>query len=237
VDPIVLDNIPFQLDVESLATSMRARPGTSSYKNLMQLAATAQAIGKPKAYYRMAFVEAKGDNHVIVDGVRLSSRILRVNLEQAHRVFVYVITSGQELEAWATSFTGDLLQRFWADALAEAVLRRAVEFFRSHLDERYQPGQTSQMNPGSLPDWPITEQGPLFSILGDVRQAIGVQLTNSFLMLPRKSVSGIDFPTETTFASCQLCPREHCPNRRARYDPTLYTHYLPAASTPAPVSR
>jgi hypothetical protein len=229
VEPVVLDTIPFDLNVDSLAQRCRAKPGTPSYKNFSQLCEKAQSIGRPKAYYRMAFVEAKGDDHVVVDGVRLSSRVLRVNLDKAHRVFVYVITSGQELEAWATSFTGDLLQRFWADYIAEDVLRQAMAFFDQHLVERYQPGQTSQMNPGSLPEWPITEQRPLFAILGDVEQAIGVQLTDSCLMLPRKSVSGIDFPTENTFASCQLCPREVCPGRRTPYTPERWKEYLPAA--------
>jgi len=41
-------------------------------------------------------------------------------------------------------------------------------------------------------------------------------------MVPVKSVSGILFPTEESFASCQLCPREVCPGRRAPYDPDLY---------------
>jgi hypothetical protein len=37
-------------------------------------------------------------------------------------------------------------------------------------------------------------------------------------VLPRKSVSGIYFPTEVSFFSCQLCPRERCEGRKARYD-------------------
>ena len=41
-------------------------------------------------------------------------------------------------------------------------------------------------------------------------------------MVPTKSVSGILFPAEETFASCQLCPRDDCPNRRAPYDPELF---------------
>ena len=61
------------------------------------------------------------------------------------------------------------------------------------------------MNPGSLADWPLREQRPLFGLLGNVRAAIGVTLTPSLLMTPTKSVSGILFPSEETFASCQLC--------------------------------
>ena len=71
------------------------------------------------------------------------------------------------------------------------------------------------MNPGPLKDWPLGEQRQLFFLFGDVKQAIGVELTESFLMYPVKSVSGIIFPTEVNYENCQLCPRENCPGRRA----------------------
>ena len=91
-----------------------------------------------------------------------------------------------------------------------------------HLSTCYDLGRTATMAPGSLADWPIREQRPLFRILGDPLTAVGVELTDSFLMIPNKSVSGIRFPTEERFESCQLCPREGCPGRRAAYDPDLY---------------
>ena len=45
------------------------------------------------------------------------------------------------------------------------------------------------MNPGSLADWPMREQRPLFGLLGDTDAAIGVELMESYLMRPTKSVS------------------------------------------------
>jgi hypothetical protein len=78
------------------------------------------------------------------------------------------------------------------------------------------------MSPGSLGEWPLSQQRPLFASLGDVAGAIGVRLSESLLMVPAKSVSGVCFPTEESFESCQLCPREDCPGRRAPYDETLY---------------
>ena len=45
------------------------------------------------------------------------------------------------------------------------------------------------------------------------------------LMLPRKSVSGIYFPSEVSFFSCQLCPRDRCDGRKAPYDETLAKQY------------
>jgi len=41
-------------------------------------------------------------------------------------------------------------------------------------------------------------------------------------MIPNKTTSGIRFPTEERFESCQLCPRETCPGRRAAFEPDLY---------------
>ena len=42
-----------------------------------------------------------------------------------------------------------------------------------------------------MADWPIEEQQPLFRLLGDTERAVGVRLTDSMLMVPTKSVSGI----------------------------------------------
>ena len=78
------------------------------------------------------------------------------------------------------------------------------------------------MSPGRLVNWPLSEQAALFTLLGDPHEAIGVHLTDSYLMVPTKSVSGVRFPTEQSFESCQLCPRERCHGRKAPYDSGLY---------------
>jgi hypothetical protein len=117
---------------------------------------------------------------------------------------------------------GDVLHRYWADVIKEQALRRAIRALNEDLSERYRPGRTSAMSPGSLEDWPLEEQRALFAILGNPEDAIGVRLSDSFLMVPTKSVSGIGFPTEQTFESCQLCPRQNCPGRRSPYDEGLY---------------
>jgi hypothetical protein len=77
------------------------------------------------------------------------------------------------------------------------------------------------MAPGSLEDWPIEEQKPLFLILGDVETSIGVRITEHLLMVPTKSISGIYFPTEIPFVSCSLCPRKRCGARKADFDEKL----------------
>jgi hypothetical protein len=143
-------------------------------------------------------------------------------------VFAYVATAGMELEQWANA-KSDMLEQFWADAIMMQGVRVAMTALGEHLQERYRPGQLARMNPGSLKDWPLRQQGPLFTIVGDVEQTIGVRLTDSFLMVPRKSVSGIQFPTDVSYENCQLCDREPCPGRRAPYDADLFDRkYAPA---------
>ena len=221
MDQVIIDPLPFHIKVGPLQAKLHVRPGSSGETELRQLLDAAQAVARPKVIYKLAFIDAKEDEAVVIGGIRFASRVLRVNLDTAQRVFAYVGTSGWELENWAESHE-DLLARFWADAINQAALGAALAGFRAHLAERFAVNRLSAMNPGSLADWPLREQRPLFALLGDVRGAIGVELTPSLLMTPTKSSSGILFPAEETFASCQLCPREDCPNRRAPYNPDLF---------------
>jgi len=225
----IIDNVPFQPDLAVLQEKLRIKRDSSYVGRLEAIAAEAQAIARPKALYRVALVDEKGDDFVVLDGVRFNSRVLRVNLEPAHRVFPYTATCGTELHAWADALD-DMLERYWADVISEMALRAAGEALHRQLAERYQPGQTSSMNPGSLGDWPLREQRALFQLLGNPEEKIGVRLLKSCLMVPSKSVSGIQFPTEEGFASCQLCPRIDCSGRRAEYDPELFDRkYKPSA--------
>ncbi|MGQ9501891.1 MAG: vitamin B12 dependent-methionine synthase activation domain-containing protein [Anaerolineae bacterium] len=219
----VLDNTPWQIDLAQLAQKLHLIGREDATRELEQLVTQALAIGRPKALYTLARVEAHMDQGVVVNGVELHSRVLRVNLEHAHRVFPFVATCGTELEAWSETVSDRILHRYWADQIKESALRSAITFMRDHLVSHYRPGHIAQMNPGSLADWPLGQQKALFRILGTAPQSIGVHLTDRMLMIPTKSVSGIVFPTETTFESCQLCPLEECPSRRAEYDPTLYS--------------
>ena len=221
MNTFVLDEIAFQPDLPRLLKRLHVKEGRAYAGELERLAAEAQAVARPRALYKLALIESRDDREVVIDGTTLTSRVLRVNLALAHRVFPYVVTCGVELEDWSRS-VDDALYRFWADTIKELALFSAVEALTEHLAARYRLGRTSTMSPGALEDWPIQEQRALFAILGDTRGTIGVELSESLLMIPTKSVSGIRFPTEESFESCQLCPRENCPGRRAPYDETLY---------------
>jgi hypothetical protein len=212
-----LTHIPFDLDVPALLKKLRIEGKPGFEARCTRLAREAVRLARPKAAYRLASVEAKGEGTVVVDGVTLTSRVLRTNLADVHRVFPFVVTCGTELAEWAESID-EMLEAFWADTIMEEALDAAFDAVTEHMVRRYDLGQTSIMNPGSLTDWPIEQQAKLFSILGDASGRIGVELTETFLMVPIKSISGLRFPSETRFENCQLCPREVCPSRRVPYD-------------------
>ncbi|MBC7235269.1 MAG: vitamin B12 dependent methionine synthase [Chloroflexi bacterium] len=219
-DPVILRHVAVHFDLMALRERLRVREGRDA-EELEALVREATAIARPKAMYRLVFIDERGEDYIVVDGVRLTSRVLSVNVGEAQRVFAHMATCGTELDAWAHGLT-DMIHQFWAEAIKEAALRSAARAASADLEARYRPGKLATMAPGSLMDWPITQQRPLFQILGDPEAAIGVRLTPSCLMVPNKSISGLRFPTETSFESCQLCPRAICENRRAPYDAELY---------------
>lgn len=220
MQPIILADIPFRVDMARLRANTHVQIGTPLHDDLVCLAEQAQALALPKSLYRVARIDEKDDDGVSIEGVRLTSRVLRVNLAEARRVFLYLATCGRELDDWAHSLD-DMLYQFWAEEIKAMALARATEAVFQAIAERFRPGKTATMNPGSLEDWPLSEQRPFFRLLQQA-DAIGVTLSDSCLMSPNKSVSGLRFQTEDRFESCQLCPMPDCPGRRARYDPGLY---------------
>lgn len=220
-DLIILDSIDFKVNVQELLKRLHMDEDSDDLEDIIKFAELASEIGRPKAMYKEAIIDLKGDDYVVVDGVKFKSRLVRVNLDSVDRVFPYVCTCGRELNEWAKSLD-DMLEQYWVDRIMEMALQEAVKAFEDHLETNYKLGTTSNMNPGSLEDWPISQQEELFALLEDPYEKIGVELTDSCLMLPIKSLSGIRFSSDIDFVNCQLCPRERCENRRAEYDHHLY---------------
>jgi len=217
----VFTNIPFRLTPEQVIKRACLRNQNTPIEAMVKtLVASVLQIARPKAVYRVAYVENKNGDSVEIDGVKFTSHVLRFNLDKLGRVFPYVATCGRELEEFSPA-DADILESFFLDMIKGMVTTFAVNFLAGHLKARYALGQVSHMNPGSLTDWPITQQKQLFSLFDDVEELIGVRLSENCTMYPLKSVSGICFPTEVRFENCQLCPRERCIGRRAPYSPEM----------------
>ncbi len=221
----ILENIPVELTVEQVLRSLHLDSDGKYAGDVQGLVDMVQDVVRPKAIFDVRYIDRKGTDEVEIGEVKFTSRVLRVNLDKVERVFPYIATCGVEVESIDIP-SDDLMRRFVLDNIKQIALGAAVKHLREHIDRVYRPGPMSAMSPGSLEDWPISEQKQLFSIFGDVEKLIGVKLTDSYLMLPIKSLSGIYFPTEVRFESCQLCPRERCPGRRAPYDEKLKEKYF-----------
>jgi hypothetical protein len=218
---VILDEIPFEIDKSTFLLELQVGKSKSLTKLLTQLIDEAQTIAKPKAYYKVASIEERADDVVGIEGISFSSRILSVNLEGTDQAFLYAATCGTELDEWSRKINGDL-EVFWKNEILGLALDAAIKALDESITNRYDPGPISSMSPGSLDDWPLEQQKPLFTLLGDLKAVIGVQLLDNLWMTPSMSVSGIRFPSEDGFESCQLCPREICSERAAPYDETLY---------------
>jgi len=219
----ILGNLPVEVDLKEVRRILHL-DRSRDLQLLQRLIDTAIPLIEPKAAFKLCYIEKKLKDTVIVDGLRLKSKVLRKNLDPVERLFPYVVTVGARLEE-ALRKISDPLKKYYLDVIGNVALTAARKNLHEHLCTKFALGKISFMSPGSLPDWPLDAQSQLFQLLADVEDAIGVHLTQSLLMIPTKSVSGIYFQTEVSFLSCQLCQRGNCPGRKARYDETRAREY------------
>ncbi len=219
----LLNKIILDLQPDAIRKTLRL-PTDYDPKIPQQLADSSRELIEARALYTIGYIEEKQAAAVKISGQGLHSQVLRKNLDRIQRVFPFVITLGARLEEKIQA-ADDLLDQYYLDAVGNMALEEARRHLKKHLQARFALKKMSFMAPGSLSDWPLEEQKPLFKLLGDVEAAIGVKLTGNFLMLPVKSISGIYFPVQTSFYSCQLCPRQKCEGRKARYDEKLAREY------------
>jgi hypothetical protein len=218
-----IEQIPLILDLEEIKKALHIKR-TGDKAQVQNLLEIAKPLINARAVYKISYIDERLADTVIIEGIRFKSGVLRKNLDKGGRVFPYVITIGMGIEEWVHD-CDDILEQYYLDMIGNMALIKAQKYLKRHLRSQFGLDQISYMSPGSLEDWPIEQQRPLFSLLGNVEASIGVKLNKSLLMIPRKSVSGVYFPNEVTFYNCQLCPRERCEGRKAPYTEELAREY------------
>jgi hypothetical protein len=226
----VFNQIPCEITVENVIKAMQLKVQQPKIEHLLrELMKQIVPIAKPKALYKVAYIDNKEGDSVVIDGIVFQSHVLRMNLDKVERVFAYIATCGNELDSFDAE--GDVIKNFCIDAIRTVAVGVAVNYLHNHVKSRYALGKTAHMNPGSLKDWPITQQKQLFSLFEGNEQMIGVKLTEGCMISPMKSVSGFLYTSEVKFENCQLCPRENCIGRRAPYSIELvkiYENFTPS---------
>lgn len=226
----VLKDIPVRLGLENVRNSLKLKDSAKD-PLIRELIEEAMGLITPEAVYKPCMIESKSENGVTIDGQRFTSTVLRRNVDKIERVFPFVVTIGQALEDRAAT-CGDMLRQYFLEEIGNMALRISRQFTVKQIQARFDLPKTAVMNPGSLSNWSIDEQAPLFKVLANGTGRIGVTLEASFLMHPRKSLSGICFPTDTSYVNCKLCPLENCPARRARFDRKLASDFGLNKNTP-----
>ncbi|MCR4622183.1 MAG: hypothetical protein K5663_08900 [Clostridiales bacterium] len=172
---------------------------------------------RPVAYYGVERVESNDGHDVVIGGQSFHSRVVAVNLRDADTVYPYVITAGRAAYEYALGLD-DELYRYWSDTISEMALKSYALSFNRYIKSVLGTNNVYTVAPGSVIDWHISAQRPLFDLLGEVFEKTGILLEKSFLMRPVKSGSGIMYISEKHFESCSLCAMDNCPNRKARFD-------------------
>ena len=212
----IIQDLKFTLDGDRVLRSLGVPDGDEGLTELAEgLLAACMAVANPKAVYAVEPV-LPTETGISLNGVEITAPFVVEKLAGCHFAVPFVATCGTEAEEWSLSLT-DGLEQYWADKLKLMLLETVRRELAGAVRGRCFQGakHMSALNPGSLPQWPISEQTKLFAILGGGAEQIGVTLKESFLMLPTKSVSGIFFASDEAYENCELCPRVECPNRRA----------------------
>ena len=218
--------IPVSLDVDAAAKRMRTgRMGDKLGDMAVEIGEMARKLAHPRGIYQVSRARVIDNVTMDIDGKTFKGKVINKLLRDQPTVYPFIVTIGKELDELPIS-PKEMMKNFCLDTIKTMVLVNAVEYLAEHIKKTHNIPRAALLNPGEIEDWTITEQRPLFSLFKDVERLIGVSLTAGGVMKPIKSRSGIVFPNDTGFQSCQLCTQFQCPGRRAKFDPELQKQYL-----------
>ena len=153
-----------------------------------------QELASPALSYTVKKIQnIEKDTVRIGGGVPFKSPILAKVLAPCEEAVFFVVTIGSAIEEEVARLNdgGRLTDAYILDRLGSLTAEYTVNTFYGHMKRHYGKkgfGLTLRFSPGYC-DWPITEQKKLFHLVDTDR--IGVTMTASCLMHPRKTVSGI----------------------------------------------
>ena len=146
--------------------------------------------------------------------------ILR-QLRDSEAYTLFICTAGERYEAYQQRLMeqGDMVRVFIADALGSVIAEKTADRMEEHLQESIDKlgwHHTNRFSPGYC-GWHVSQQQRLFPLFDG--HTCGVRLTDSSLMVPIKSVSGIiglGKKVRRLDYTCGLCDFKLCYKRRLR---------------------
>jgi hypothetical protein len=214
--PLALEK-PATIDLAQAARYFGARgePDAATWALLERCAAPLLAAATPRAVW------LRGGTEALEAAGLFAGEDVRRHLNGCAECVLLAVTLGPGVDAQIRrAEVGDIAAGTASDALgsalaeqmcdtAERALRQSFAAEHLHLTGRYSPGYG---------DWPITAQ-PQIAALLDTPRRMGLCVTESFLMTPRKSVTALlgvsDTPVTGYRAGCGHCKlREKCEYRK-----------------------
>lgn len=149
-------------------------------------------------------------------------KIILRQLRGSEAYALFVCTSGTEYEAYQQRLKeqGDMVRVFIADALGSVIAEKCADQMEATLQENIDKlgwHHTNRFSPGYC-GWHVSQQQLLFPLLEG--HTCGVQLTDSSLMVPIKSVSGIigiGKKVRKLDYTCGLCDFQQCYKRKLKF--------------------
>ena len=153
-----------------------------------------RALLRPRAIHGTFDASSPEPGMSVIGGVlRASSRSLHERLLGCRRAVLFAATIGPETDAWIHDLMdkGEMTRGLLADAFASSAaiaLGLEVEKIAARVLAGEGLAPTRRYAPG-YGDWALSDQAPLHELLGSGR--ISIALTEAFLMIPAKSISGV----------------------------------------------
>lgn len=147
-------------------------------------------------------------------------RIISSQLRGAEAFAFFVATGGMEFERLQRQLEkdGDMVSVFIADAMGSVIAEKTADIMERWLQVYINSRgwkHTNRFSPGYC-GWHVSEQRMLFDIFPE-EEPCGVRLTDSSLMIPIKSVSGVvglGPSVRKLEYTCGLCDYAKCYKRR-----------------------
>ena len=184
---------------------------------LDEVLARTQCVCRPRLLYRICNGQVITPLHIEVGGVNFRpGKIITDSLAGAELFCLPVAPAGREFEEFRHTYkeAGDCVREFIADSVGSVLAEACVARLEQQLDSDLNVPHTLPYSPGYC-GWRVTEQHLLFGMLPD--RPCGIELTESSLMYPIKSVSGIigiGSRVERKPYGCAICRNTACYKRR-----------------------
>jgi hypothetical protein len=168
--------------------------------------------------YRLLNIDKLGgDNASLhIDGIQFQTQqIVTSQLKNVDQAILFLCTIGSGMELWSKQLAGegDPSMSYFVDTVASVIVETTADVLHNYLiqDLKLQGlNVTNRYSPGYC-DWSVEEQKKLFSFLP--KGFCGISLTDSALMIPMKSISGIIGVGKNVVYRqyfCDTCGRKDC---------------------------